>query len=112
MNMQSFNVYTARELRNLSGELIQQAEEGKLGLITKHGKPTMLTIPFDETVLSFGVHRSLALNLFSSGQLTLAQAAKLAKMPMEKFISLLGEAGIDAVDYSPDELEGELAHAL
>lgn len=109
--MQSFNVYTARELRNLSGELIQQAEEGKLGLITKHGKPTLLTIPFDKSVLSFGVHRSLALNLFSSGQLTLAQAAKLAKMPMEKFISLLGEAGIDAVDYSPDELESELAHA-
>jgi len=110
--MQSFKVYTARELRNLSGELIQQAEEGKLGLITKHGKPAMLTIPFDESVLSFGVHCSLALNLFSSGQLTLAQAAKLAKMPLEEFISLLGEAGIDAVDYSPDELENELKIAL
>lgn len=110
--MQSFNVYTARELRNLSGEVVRQAEEGKLGLITKHGKPIMLTIPFDEVVLSLGVHRSLALNLFSSGQLTLSQAAKLASMPLEKFISLLGEAGIDAVDYSPDDLDNELEYVL
>ncbi len=110
--MQPFNVYTARELRNLSGEILHQAEAGKLGLITKHGKPAMLTIPFDETVLSLGLHRSLALNLVSSRQLTLAQAAKLADMPLEGFISLLGEAGIDAVDYPPDELEDDLKHAL
>ena len=110
--MQSFQVYSARELRNLSGEVIQQAEQGNLGLITKHGKPAMLTIPFNETLLSLGVHRSMALSLFASGLLSLAQAAKLASMPLEAFIGLLGEAGIDAVNYSPDELENELAHAL
>ena len=110
--MQSFQVYSARELRNLSGEVIQQAEQGNLALITKHGKPTMLTIPFNEALLSLGVHRSLALNLFSAGQLTLAQAAKLATMPLEAFIALLGEVGIDAVDYSPDDLEDELEYAL
>ena len=110
--MQPFHVYTARDLRNLSGEVIHQAEKGHLGLITKHGKPSMLTIPFDETVLSLGVHRSLALTLFSSRELSLPQAAKLADMPLESFIALLGEAGIDAVDYSPDDLEDELKHAL
>ena len=110
--MQSFTTYTARELRNLSGEVTRQAEQGKLGLITKHGKPIMLTVPFDEVVLSLGVHRSLALQLFDAGQLTLAQAAKLADMPLEGFISLLGEVGINAVDYPVEELEEELEHAL
>ena len=110
--MQSFQVYSARELRNLSGEVIQQAEKGQLGLITKHGKPAMLTIPFDDKVLALGVHRSLALSLFSSHILTLSQAAKLASLPLEKFISLLGEVGIDAVDYPPEELEDELEYAL
>jgi len=74
-SMRSFNTYTSRELRTPSGELIQQGEEGNLDL-----------------------------NLFSSRKLTIAQAAKLAKMPMEQFISLLGDVVIDAVDYSPDEL--------
>jgi predicted HTH domain antitoxin len=54
----------------------------------------------------------LALNLFSAGQLTLAQAAKLATMPLEAFINLVGETGIDAVNYPPDDLEGELEYAL
>ena len=110
--MQSFTTYSARDLRNLSGEVTRQAEMGNLGLITKHGKPIMLTVPFDEVVLSLGVHRSLALQLFDSGQLTLAQAAKLADMPLEKFIALLAEAGIDAVDYPAEELEKELEYAL
>ncbi len=110
--MQSFTTYTARELRNLSGEVTRRAEQGELGLITKHGKPIMLTLPFDEVVLSLGVHRSLALQLFDAGQLTLAQAAKLADMPLEKFISLLGEVGINAVDYPAEELDDELEHAL
>lgn len=110
--MQPYHVYTARELRNLSGEIIHQAEQGQLGLITKHGRPAMLTIPFDNTLLSEGVHRSLALNLFATHQLTIAQAAKLADMPLEAFISLLGETGIDAVDYEADELDDELKHAL
>jgi prevent-host-death family protein len=110
--MQSYQVYSARELRNLSGEVIQQAEHGNLGLITKHGKPVMLTIPFNEALLSLGVHRSMAASLFSTGELTLSQAAKLANMPLEAFIQLLGDVGIDAVDYSPDDLKEELEHAL
>ncbi len=110
--MQSFNTYTARELRNLSGEVIKKAEAGELGLVTKHGKPVMLTIPFDDTLLSLGVHRSLALQLFESRQLTLTQAAKVADLPLEKFISLLGDSDIDAVDYPAEELDEELEHAL
>lgn len=110
--MQSFTTYTARELRNLSGEVTKQAEQGNLGLITKHGKPIMLTIPFDDVVLSLGVHRSLALQLFDTGQLTLVQAAKLADMPLERFIALLGEMGMNAVDYSTEELDDELEYAL
>ncbi len=110
--MQTYNVYTMRELHNCSDELISQTEQGKLGLITKQGKPLMLTIPFDEVVLSLGVHRSLALDLFATHQLTMVQAAKLANMSLEFFIALLGEVGIDAVDYSADELDAELEHVL
>ena len=42
----------------------------------------------------------------------MAQAARLADMPIERFIALLGEAGIYAVEYSPGEIETELQHAL
>jgi hypothetical protein len=40
----------------------------------------------DERLLSYGVHRALALHLFEAGQVTLAGAAKLAGLTIELFI--------------------------
>ena len=51
----------------------------------------------------------MALHLFESHQLTLAQAAKVADMALEDFIVSLGEAGLDAVDYPSEALNLETA---
>jgi predicted HTH domain antitoxin len=51
---------------------------------------------------------ALALSRFSSGQATLSQSAKMAGLPIVDFLDLLERTGIPAVDYSPDELDGEL----
>ena len=110
--MKQFDVFSVRDLRNKSGELLRDAEAGQISLITKHGKPAILAVPFDERLISQGVHRAMALHLFESHQLTLAQCAKLAGLPLEAFIELLGEVGIHAVDYPPEELEEEVAVAL
>ena len=61
-------------------------------------------VPFNERLLRLGVHRTMALHLFENRHLSLAQAAKLAAMPPEEFLVLLGEAGIPAADYPPEEL--------
>jgi len=106
--MEPFDVFTVRDLRQRTGELLRDAEEGRLSIITKHGRPAILAVPFDERLLSQGVHRSVALHLFEVGQVTLAQAARLADLPLEEFLTLLAEAGIPAVEYSPDELAEEL----
>lgn len=47
--MQAVEVFSARDLRNRSGELIKHAEQGHMTVITKHGKLSMLAIPFDVT---------------------------------------------------------------
>ncbi len=110
--MEHLDVFSVRDLRNKSGELLRDAEAGQISLITKHGKPAILAVPFDERLISQGVHRAMALHLFESHQLTLAQCAKLAGLSLEAFIELLGEVGIPAVDYPPEELEEEMAVAL
>lgn len=109
--MEQFDIFTARDLRNRSGELLKDAEAGQLSLITKHGKPAILAIPFDKLLVNYGVHRSMALHLFRSHQLTLAQSAKVADLDLEAFIELLGASNITAVDYPPEELDGEMAVA-
>jgi prevent-host-death family protein len=106
-----FDVFTVRDLRNRTGDLIRDAEEGRLSIITKHGRPAILAIPFDERLLAVGVHRSLAVHLFEAGRATLAQAAKLAELPVERFLEVLREAGVPAVSYPKDELAGEVESA-
>jgi prevent-host-death family protein len=109
--LDDLDVFTARELRQRSGELLRDAEQGRIALITKHGRPALLALPFDDRLLRCGVARALALHLFEARYVTLARGAKLADMSVEEFIELLGESGIDAVDYSPDELEAEVETA-
>lgn len=109
--MEHIDVFTARDLRNRSGELLLDAEAGQISLITKHGKPAILAIPFDERLLEQGVHRAMALHLFESNQLTMVQAAKIAKLSLEEFIVILGEMEIPAVDYPAEELADELQTA-
>ena len=104
--------FSVRDLRQRSGELLRNAEEGHLALITKHGRPAILAIPFDDQLLELGIHRALALKLFAERQLTLVQAAKAAGMVAEDFMDLLGQTGATTVDYSPAELDDELRAAL
>lgn len=105
-------VFSARDLRNRSGELLREAESGQLSLVTKHGRPAFLAVPFTERLLLEGVHRGLALALFEAGQVTLGQGAKLAGLSTEGFIELLGDSGVAAASYPPEELDDELERAL
>ena len=109
--LKDLDVFSVRDLRVRSGELLRDAEQGRMAIITKHGRPAILALPFDERLLQHGVARALALHLFESGRVTLARAAKLAETSVEEFVALLGAAGVDAVSYSPDELEEEVEAA-
>lgn len=110
--MQAVEVFSARDLRNHSGELLRQAELGNMSVITKHGKPSFLTIPFDENLLRYGVQRTLAVLFVQTQQMTLAQAARFAGLDLEVFIDLLGKSGVDAVNYPANEVDAELEHVL
>lgn len=105
---QPLGVFSARDLRLRGADLLRQAEEGRLSVITKHSRPAALAIPFDARLVEFGVDRALALSLVETGGASLVQGARIAGLSLEKFIELLGQAGIPAVDYGVAELEQEL----
>jgi prevent-host-death family protein len=109
--MDPVDVFSVRDLRLRSGELLRDAENGHVALITKHGRPAILAVPFDARLLDLGVHRALALHLFENRHLSLAQAAKLAAVAVEEFVELLGKTGVPAIDYPPEELDDEISAA-
>ncbi len=103
--MQSFSI---RDLRERSGALSQEAEEGNLALVT-HGHPLFVSVPFTEELLQQGVHVALAVKLFKEGDTSLGKAAKLAKMNIAEFSEYVSRLGIAIVDFDEEELDKELA---
>lgn len=104
--MQTFSI---RDLRDRSGELTREAEEGRLSLVTKHGQPLFVTLPFTEDLLQHGVRKVLALQLYKTHDISIGKAAELADMAYVDFLSYASERGVPVVDYPPEELEQELA---
>lgn len=100
--------FTVRDIREHTGALIHGAEEGHISLVTKHGRPAFLAVPFNEELLELGLRPFMAITLFKEGSLSLTKAAKLADQSVEGFIEKLGALGIAAVDYNPSDLEKEL----
>lgn len=100
--------FTVRDLREHTGTLIHDAEEGKLSLITKHGKPVFIAVPFSEEIINLGLPLAFALKLYQEGTVTMEKAAKLSHLSQEGFIEKLGNLGIPMVTYSEKDLEQEL----
>lgn len=102
------DTFTVRDLREHTGTLIHDAEEGKLSLVTKHGRPVFLAVPFTQDLLDFGLRPALAIKLYQEEVFTLEKAAKLAGNTVEEFMEKLGKLGIPVVDYPPEDLDQEL----
>lgn len=103
------DTFTIRDLRERTGDLIRDAEQGRLSVITKHGRPVFVAVPFDEVLVKEGVMVALAVKLFDDDVVSLGKAAKLAGMPLGEFIDHLGALKIPVVRYGKEELQRELA---
>lgn len=104
----TMDTFTVRDLREHTGALIHDAEAGKLSLITKHGRPVFLAVPFTQDLLDLGLRPAMAIKLFQENALTLEKAAKLADFSIESFIEKLGEFNIPVVNYSSEDIHQEL----
>jgi len=102
------DTFTVRDLRERTGELIRDAESGKLSVITKHGRPVFLALPFDELLLREGIGLALALRLFQQAEISLGKAARLAGLDRQEFMAELSRRGIPVTDSSEGELKDEL----
>jgi predicted HTH domain antitoxin len=101
--------FTIRDLRERTGDLVRNAEQGNLAIVAKHGHALFVAVPMDDALLRHGVQVALAIKLFQEGTVSLGKAAKLAGLDRETFIDRLSSLGIPAVDYPAEDLDQELA---
>lgn len=103
------HTFTVRDLRERTSELIRRAESGGLSVVTKHGKPVFIAVPFDETLLREDVWMALVIKLFDEECISLSRAAKLAGLSVSEMVDMLGWHGVAVIRPTEDELERELA---
>lgn len=100
--------FSVRDLREHTEDLIHGAESGKVSLVTKHGTPVFLAVPFDEVLIANGLNVAIAINVYRTGCVSLGKAARIAQLTIETFIEKLAAFDIDVVDYSAEELQQEI----
>jgi prevent-host-death family protein len=100
--------FTIRDLRERTGELVRGAESGRIAVVTKHGTPVFVALPFDETLIQEGVHVALAVKLFDAEVVSLSEAAKFAGISVSEMIDVLGARGIPVARYSAEEIDDDL----
>jgi len=105
--MQSFSI---RDLRERSGALSREVEKGNLAVVTRHGHPLFISVPFSADLLEQGVHITLATKLFKGGDISLSKAAKMAKMNLSQFTEYVSRLGIPIVDFSEKEFDEEMTY--
>lgn len=104
------NFFTAHDLHKHTAELICGIENGELSVvITKHGTPVFIAVPFDETLLREGVGMALVIKLFDEESISLSSAAKLAGLSVSEIIDTLSRHGVAVIRPTKDDLERELA---
>ena len=100
--------FAVRDLREHTGELVRNAESGQFSVVSKHGRPLFVALPFTDELLSAGVSVALADRLVQSGELSTSSGAKLAGMPYARYLQHLGAMGYSLLDDSAS-LDYELA---
>jgi prevent-host-death family protein len=94
--------FAVRDLREHTGDLVRNAETGAYSIVSKHGKPLFVAMPFTDELLKSGVNVALADKLVLQGELSVAAGAKLAKLPYARYLQHLGLLGYSMLDEAGD----------
>jgi prevent-host-death family protein len=100
--------FTIRDLREQTDDIVREARAGRLSIVTKHGEPIFIAVPFDDPLLRGGLATTLATRLFNEEAISLGQAAQHAGMDVTDFIEVLSRLKIPVARPRRGEVEQEL----
>lgn len=108
--MQTFSV---RQLKSNPSTVLRAAEADAMALVTSHQEPTALVVALDRLGLpdTAAVRSGLALSLFQARSLSVGAAARIAGLPLPRFLEILASLKIPVAEASAAELDEELMQA-
>ena len=97
-----------RDLKNNPSNMTKYLQNNETVFITKHSKPIGVTIPLNDDTLSLGLKKTVAIEQYKSGLISLGKMAEFLEISKKEARSLVNTLGIDWLDYSKEELEDEV----
>lgn len=92
-----------KELQTNPGKLTKAFQQDDYLLITKHGQPLGLALPFAGHVMDHGLKPWFAIKGFQNGDLSLGQLSRALQKSQHETIKFLGSLGVPVADYDFDE---------
>ncbi len=97
-----------RDLKNNPSNMTKYLQNNETVFITKHSKPIGVTIPLNDDTLSLGLKKTVAIEQYKNGLISLGKMAEFLEISKKEARSLVNTLGIDWLDYSKEELEDEV----
>lgn len=92
-----------KELQTNPSKLTKAFSQNDYALITKHGQPLGLALPFSGSVMDQGLKPWYAIKGFQNGDLSLGQLARVLDKSKHETVRFLGLLGIPLADYDLEE---------
>lgn len=74
-------------------------------------KRIVLDFPDNFEIDSHEALMAIATKLYEKGKLSLGQAAELVGLSKKSFLEIVGSYGVNALNYTPEELENDVKNA-
>ena len=103
----TMKAFSVRQLKSNPSTVLRAAEADAMAVVTSHQEPTALVVALDRLGLpdTAAVRSGLALSLFQAGSLSVGSAARIAGMPLPRFLEILASLRIPVADASDADLD-------
>ncbi len=92
--------------------MTKHLDAGDSVFVTKHGKPIGITLPLNDDIFSIGVKKSIAVQLYKMGLISLGKMAEILEINKRDAMTLLNDLNIIWIEEDVEIIQQEASRWL
>ena len=92
--------------------MTKHLDAGDSVFVTKHGKPIGITLPLNDDIFSIGVKKSVAVQLYKMGLISLGKMAEILEINKRDAMTLLNDLNIIWIEEDVEIIQQEASRWL
>jgi len=96
-----------RDLKNNPSSMTKYLDKGSSVFVTRHGKPIGITLPLNDDIFSIGIKKTVAIELYRMGIISLGKMAEMLEISKVEAMSLLNTLDITWIEDDIENIKAE-----